>query len=1268
MLLLVGFIWFSLSKARLTEDISSIIPQDKRIDNINFFLKNSKVSDQLIFHFQLADSTTESPDSLIAFARPIMEALANDTTYVKEVTFEINEEHYAGLYNYFYENLPYYLDSTDYALIKANLTDTSLNETLKKGFMSLVSPAGVATKQYIFKDPLNMVPRVIKRLEKFRMDDNFTVYNSHIFTTDYKHLLAFVTPVYPANRTADNQKFIENIDKILSTVPANSEYITEYYGGTAVAVANAQRIKTDVIVTVTLAIIILLLFFILVFRRLRVVLILLFPVIFGTILALAVLVLLEGSISAISLGIGAVLLGINVDYGVHYFAHYRNNPSVKTTLHEVSVPILLGSATTAIAFMCLYVVRSEALNQLGLLAAISVVLTTVFVLIFMPLFLKQSDASNQDFSYKVTLFDKIAAISFEKNVWWVSIMSVIAVLVVLVPANVGFNSDISTLNYLSPKLKKADANLKAISSETLGSVYLITKGSTVDEALQRMEMQEPKLKVMEQEQLIGQRSSVTDLMISKQQQTLKLKQWNAFWDSMNREKVQQSLITTGKNWHFKETAFNDFYALINKPFTGISNNDEKQLQQMFLKNYIMESDTAASVVTILKVDQQHKKHFYDTFGHDDNIVVFDQQYFVNQFFSVLNEDFGWLVNLSAGFVFLVLLLSFGRIELTLVTFVPLLISWFLTLWLMKLVGVEFNIFNVIISTFILGLGDDFCIFMLKGLQDKYKYGKGDLKTFRLSALLSSFTVITGIGVLIFAGHPALKSIALVSILGIIAVIIVSFTLVPVFFNFLVLHRGRPRVQPVTAMNLVVSISAFIIFLVGAITLTLLIPILLILPLKRKRIKLMFHYLIAGTFKFVVSMIFPIKKKVIGREKLNFKKPSLIIANHQSHLDLAIILKLHPKIIVLTNKWVWNNPFYGFVVHFADYYPVFKGFDHELDRLKKKVDEGYSILIFPEGTRTVDGNINRFHQGAFLLADQLGLEIQPMLIHGANHCMYKNEFFLRSGQITLKILDRIKTERVNADGSYRHQAKATRRYFQEQLQQLSRELETPEYFRKQLFSQYIYKGPVLEWYMKVKVSLENNYSFFDNLIPKDATVTDIGCGYGFMSSILAMTSPNRKIMGVDYDEMKIDVAQQANIQRPNISFKTLDVTVDDIPVSEVYVLNDVLHYFPLEQQQALIEKCVKNVGENGMIIIRDADSDLVERTKMTKYTEFFSTRLLKFNKINYKSLTYTSGRDIERIALANNFTIERIDNAKFTSNILFILRPQPQMITEWQSTM
>src|SRR5699024_1356718 len=159
------------------------------------------------------------------------------------------------------------------------------------------------------------------------------------------------------------------------------------------------------------------------------------------------------------------------------------------------------------------------------------------------------------------------------------------------------------------------------------------------------------------------------------------------------------------------------------------------------------------------------------------------------FVEYVNADFTYILSVTSILVFFALLISYGRIELTFIAFVPMLFTWIWILGIMALLNIEFNIVNVMVSTFIFGLGDDYSIFTVDGLLEEYRAGKKHLSSVRTSIFLSAFTTMTGLGVLIFAEHPALRSIAAISIIGIGCVFLMSQTLEPFFFRWLISSRA-----------------------------------------------------------------------------------------------------------------------------------------------------------------------------------------------------------------------------------------------------------------------------------------------------------------------------------------------------------------------------------------------------------------------------------------------------------------------------------------------
>ena len=113
-------------------------------------------------------------------------------------------------------------------------------------------------------------------------------------------------------------------------------------------------------------------------------------------------------------------------------------------------------------------------------------------------------------------------------------------------------------------------------------------------------------------------------------------------------------------------------------------------------------------------------------------------------------------------------------------------------------------------------------------------------------------------------------------------------------------------------------------------------------------------------------------------------------------------------------------------------------------------------------------------------------------------MSKGDFLLKDGFITIKYLPRVKAGDLFFGVDYAERAKFLGRYFRQQYAKLKEELEQPRYFREKLIYNYIYKGPVLEWYLRVKIRLEKDYKTFHDLLPRQGRILDIGCGYGFMS--------------------------------------------------------------------------------------------------------------------------------------------------------------------------
>lgn len=204
-----------------------------------------------------------------------------------------------------------------------------------------------------------------------------------------------------------------------------------------------------------------------------------------------------------------------------------------------------------------------------------------------------------------------------------------------------------------------------------------------------------------------------------------------------------------------------------------------------------------------------------------------------------------------------------------------------------------------------------------------------------------------------------------------------------------------------------------------------------------------HCMLNGMSKFIIQKhgIPGVNFSVGNPNNEDFSKPAVIICNHQSHLDLMTMLIHSPKMVVLTNDWVWNNIFYGYVIRNAEFYPVSAGVDVNLPRLKSLVERGYSIAVYPEGTRSEDCRILRFHQGAFHIAHTLGLDVLPLVLYGAGKALPKKGKYLHKSPIRIEIDKRISPAELSTYGeTLKEQASYMRKYYKKRYTEMCNKIE------------------------------------------------------------------------------------------------------------------------------------------------------------------------------------------------------------------------------------
>ena len=187
----------------------------------------------------------------------------------------------------------------------------------------------------------------------------------------------------------------------------------------------------------------------------------------------------------------------------------------------------------------------------------------------------------------------------------------------------------------------------------------------------------------------------------------------------------------------------------------------------------------------------------------------------------------------------------------------------------------------------------------------------------------------------------------------------------------------------------------------------------------------YHHFVWRVASFFIRHIAGLHLSVTGTWS---KEQSIVIANHQSFIDIILCLSLHPDLVFVLKDYVWHNPIFAVVARYLDCIPTSYDDDQREAVIKRVLDEGYSLLVYPEGTRSINGEIGRFHRGAFYYAEQYHLPIQPLLIEGMADYMPKGQWALKPAYATVRVLPLIPADDTSFGPNYKKRAKSVERYY------------------------------------------------------------------------------------------------------------------------------------------------------------------------------------------------------------------------------------------------
>ena len=317
---------------------------------------------------------------------------------VRDVAIETDETEMLNVVTALLDAGPLLLTEADYRRADSLLSTTGyLDSALVEARQQLSLPTSALTTPILRRDPLHLFAPVLQRLGTLRQGNDYVVRDDIIFTSDGRAAVGFVRSPFASSDSGNNRMLGALLDEVCERLMGQHTSVNICaVGAPLIAVTNADRIRTDGLIAGILSVILIALILWYVFRRASDILWMLVSLITGYAIAIAIIGLYRDELSVIVLGTSSVLIGIAANYPLHFLDHLRHEPDRRRALADMVPPLLTGNITTVSAFACLAWMDSEAMRDLGIMGALVLVGTILFVLVVLPVMVKERKVTKED--------------------------------------------------------------------------------------------------------------------------------------------------------------------------------------------------------------------------------------------------------------------------------------------------------------------------------------------------------------------------------------------------------------------------------------------------------------------------------------------------------------------------------------------------------------------------------------------------------------------------------------------------------------------------------------------------------------------------------------------------------------------------------------------------------------------------------------------------------------------------------------------------------
>jgi uncharacterized protein len=655
----------------------------------------------------------------------------------------------------------------DIEKIRRLLTPENVAARLHDIQIKLNSPEAWVMKPLLREDPLQLYLITLEKLRYMNMLKGMALKENHFISADGKNALIIADTPIKITDAKGARDLLQYTKKVVDTHTPPGIAVS-FLSGHSYTSANAEAIKKDLYVILTCASLTILVLLFLFMQNWRAIFVFLVPTSVVCIATAGVLCV-YGTISAVTIAFGSVLMGIADDYPIFAYFSLRNMGDYGgEAVAHISRPVLFSGLTTMATFSALFFSDLPGQRQIAFFSIIGIVASLIFSLIILPHFIRGLRPVRR------SSVAPVPAKGFFYQRFVIAGWLLLMALCLWQGSRLVFNGDMRSINMIPKAISNMEEQLKQTWGDFRGQAMIFAEGEDLESALGNNDQLFAYLKgKIPDDQIV----SLAPLLPSAATQEVNRQRWAVLWTEENQNMARRLLDRGGEKAGFTSHAFEPFFERLEaEPITVTVEGLRKAGFGDVIDSMIVREGHNRLVLTLVPDTPEVAALFSKPADVPFAGRFVSSRRFNDTISRAMVENFVRYIVMASIVIIVFLFVVFRNLRRVLYAAIPVATGLVFMFGAMGWKGIEFNLFNIIATILVIGLSVDLGIFMVSRISDGNDHNTG------MAVLLGGLTSLVGMGALTLAHHPALYSIGVSVLLGMCGAIPSALFVIPAFYH------------------------------------------------------------------------------------------------------------------------------------------------------------------------------------------------------------------------------------------------------------------------------------------------------------------------------------------------------------------------------------------------------------------------------------------------------------------------------------------------------